>query len=102
MPESLDAFDGHLRKIAEAAQRWTPRLLSISPRVDEGRTVVYVRMDTCTTAVFLRLIATMEAFCQREGIPPDYLFSYSSPLPGSRPTPPRAGDLPTAWPPDAP
>lgn len=100
--DSLDPFTGHLRTIAEVARRWTPRLISITPRVVEGRTVVYVRMDTRTSHLFVALIARMEAFCKREGLPPDYQFSFDTPAPGLPPPSPSVDALPSAWPPDDP
>ena len=87
---SLAAFDGHLRRVAQAARQWTPRLISIAPREDSGRTAVHVRTE-CSTPVYFQLIRTMEDLCRRERIPPDYLFPHSSrrrpdPVPPLRPS----------------
>ena len=92
-------FEGHLAKIADAARRWTPRLVSIMPLEAEGKTIVYVRMDVCSSAIFLQLIRQMEAFCLSEGIEPDYRFSYDIPAPGRAP-PNSPQDLPASWPPE--
>ena len=97
--DSAAAFDGHLRKIAEAALPWTPRLVSMKPRTLEGRTVVYLDMDACSSAVFLQLIRLMEDFCRREAIPPDYRFSYQVAPPGAFVPGATPKDLPTEWPP---
>ncbi len=96
----LDLFGGHLRQIAEMAGRLTPRLVSMCPRVKFGRTVVYVVLDTCSSAIFVRLLMRMDAFCKREGIPPDYVFSRRFPAPGLPPPGPSPRDLPGAWPPE--
>ncbi len=99
--DPIEVFDGHLRQIAERMLLLTPRRISIKRDMKEGRPPVIVRMDIGTShVVFLRLVQHMEACCQREGIPPDYLFSYDVPPRWEKPKVPPAGELPPAWPPE--
>jgi hypothetical protein len=101
--DSIERFDGHLRKIAETAARLTPRVVAMRPKTVEGRTVVYIEIDACPIRLWMQLSESMDQFCRREGIPPDFTFSNRTALPaefrGASATP--ADDLPAAWPPDA-
>src|SRR5262245_16140116 len=93
-----DNHPAHLRRIAEHARQVVPRLVRVEPVETEGRTVVHIETDGASVTVYARIVAVMEDFGRREGIPPDYKVGMAL-APIGVPVPrPKASELQPGWP----